>query len=205
MGNGMFGEDDYIVAQFPPDFRGAMVDIGAADPEVRSNSLQLEEAGWTVLCVEPNPYYVPKLAARRKLVKPYAVSNFNGTSDFHVFKVGNVNWEACSALKPDSFMVSQHTLHSPEEVYQVEVRTLDYILAEVGLTRIDVLSIDVEGGENEVFQGFDLARWKPPLIILEQWDHADSYCKDLLLSHGYTFREKVGTVNYVYTLAARPT
>jgi hypothetical protein len=58
----------------------------------------------------------------------------------------------------------------PDRVIEVPVRTLDDILTEARAPlRFDFLSIDVEGHELEVLRGFDIARWRPRLIVLE--DH----------------------------------
>ena len=58
----------------------------------------------------------------------------------------------------------------PERVINVPIRTLDSILVEAGSpTSFDFLSIDVEGHEIEVLRGFDIGRWRPRLILLE--DH----------------------------------
>jgi len=53
---------------------------------------------------------------------------------------------------------------------------LDTILIEEGFApgNIDVMSIDVEGHEIEVFKGFDLAKWKPKMLMVEMADvHPD--------------------------------
>lgn len=62
---------------------------------------------------------------------------------------------------------------------------LDSILAEAGCpTRFDFLSIDVEGHEIEVLRGFDIARWRPRLILLE--DHVADLSKHrYLVAAGY--------------------
>ena len=50
------------------------------------------------------------------------------------------------------------------------MRTLDDILEQAEAPMpIDFVSIDVEGHEVEVLSGFDLARWRPRLILVE--DH----------------------------------
>lgn len=56
-----------------------------------------------------------------------------------------------------------------EEV-KVPVRTLDDMLAEAGVAKIDFVTIDVEVGELAVLQGFNLARWQPRIVILENND-----------------------------------
>ncbi|TMJ83549.1 MAG: FkbM family methyltransferase, partial [Alphaproteobacteria bacterium] len=58
----------------------------------------------------------------------------------------------------------------PERVIEVPVRTLDDILIEARApVGFDFLSIDVEGHELEVLSGFDFARWRPRLVLLEDF------------------------------------
>ena len=74
---------------------------------------------------------------------------------------------------------------TPEKVINVPIRTLDSILVEAGSpTEFDFLSIDVEGHEIEVLRGFDIARWRPRLILLE--DHVADLSKHrYLIAAGY--------------------
>jgi Methyltransferase FkbM domain len=73
----------------------------------------------------------------------------------------------------------------PERVIEVPVRTLDGILEEASAPAgFDFLSIDVEGHELDVLRGFDLARWRPRLILLE--DHVADLSKHRYLqARGY--------------------
>jgi hypothetical protein len=49
----------------------------------------------------------------------------------------------------------------------VPARSLNDILEENQIDRIDFLSIDVEGAELDVLKGFDLEKYRPALILLE--------------------------------------
>jgi hypothetical protein len=51
---------------------------------------------------------------------------------------------------------------------QVPTRTLDAILAGAGFPRIDFMTIDVEGHELAVLQGFSFARHRPRVVIIEE-------------------------------------
>jgi hypothetical protein len=55
----------------------------------------------------------------------------------------------------------------PHGTLEVRTRTLDEILTEAGTKRVDFVSIDVEGHELEVLDGFDLSRWRPRLVLIE--------------------------------------
>jgi len=69
---------------------------------------------------------------------------------------------------------------APARIIEVPVRTLDDVLSEAQAPRaFDFLSVDVEGHELEVLGGFDFARWRPRLILLE--DHVANLDKHRFL------------------------
>src|SRR5260370_33873249 len=73
----------------------------------------------------------------------------------------------------------------PERVIEVPVRRLDDILTEARTPAgFDFLSVDVEGHELEVLGGFDFARWRPRLVLLE--DHVGNLARHRFLKNaGY--------------------
>src|SRR5690606_4819167 len=80
----------------------------------------------------------------------------------------------------------------PARTIEVPVRTLDDILAEAEApSPLDLVSIDVEGHEVEVLRGFDFARWRPALILVE--DHVgDLRTHRFLNASGYRLLRRVG-------------
>jgi FkbM family methyltransferase len=76
------------------------------------------------------------------------------------------------------------------EKRQVEIRTLDQYVIDVGLDRVDFIKIDVEGFELNVLRGAEdtLSQFKPTIILeydeRRHGEHGDSI-KELLLRHGY--------------------
>jgi FkbM family methyltransferase len=142
---------------------GYFVDVGANHPEKDSQSFHLERLGWTGVLVEPQPDLAAALRERRK-AKVYAVAcsapeNAGKTMMLHLAGV-------YSSFDPN---LAVSTVR-PEGAVDVPIMTLDAVLADAGAPeRIDFLSIDVEGHEIEVLSGFDLRRWQPRLILIE--DH----------------------------------
>ena len=66
----------------------------------------------------------------------------------------------------------------------VVTRTLPSILAERGLTTIDLLSLDIEGGELRVLETIDFSRVRISAILLERQSDGKR-AKALLQPHGY--------------------
>jgi FkbM family methyltransferase len=167
-----------LIAAFFGNARGYFVEVGANDPHARSQTWHLEQAGWTGVLVEPQPELAGLLRANRT-AKVFAVAcsspdNAGRTLPLHV--AGPLSALNRERMAPGA---------SPETVIQVPVKTLDSILEEAGThPGFDFLSIDVEGHEIEVLRGFDTARWRPRLILLE--DHVPDLSKHrYLTSHGY--------------------
>ncbi len=79
---------------------------------------------------------------------------------------------------------------------EVQVLTLDEILSQAGNPRIDFLSIDVEGFEMQVLQGFSLEQHRPKLMLVE-----DNYANRLPVHHhiksrGYRLVKRTGCNNW---------
>jgi hypothetical protein len=66
------------------------------------------------------------------------------------------------------------------------MKTLDTILKSYpALDKIDYISIDTEGTELEVLKGFDIAKWMPKLMVIEN-NFNDPQIEEYLTTFGYT-------------------
>lgn len=182
------GHDDEqrLVREFFHDAStGFFVEVGANDPYERSQTWHLEKLGWTGVLIEPQPELAARLvSARTAMVFAVACSspeNAGRAMQLHV--AGPL-----SSLDRDQMAPGA----KPECVIDVPVRVLDDILVQASApSPIDFLSIDVEGHELDVLQGFDFARWRPRLILLE--DHVSDLSKhNFLQSCGYRLVRRVG-------------
>lgn len=163
---------------------GYAVEVGAADGLELSNTVDLEDQGWTVLCIEPNPIYWPALCRNRKLCMPYACSSRNAefvefTSLGALRSDGEMTYTAGSGLDVDIARVSKHSggdyTKAEREVFHIPQRTLDWCLSVAAFPRVDVVSIDTEGHDLEVLKGFDIVRWAPQFVCIENWDADDAF------------------------------
>ena len=87
------------------------------------------------------------------------------------------------------------------KITTVTCRTLDSILKDNKvLEDFDFISIDIEGHELEMFEGFNLNKWQPKLVLLE--DHVTNHKKhDLMKKNGYQVILRTG-LNSWYVPAA---
>lgn len=143
--------------------RGYFVEVGANDPERWSQSFHLEKLGWSGILVEPQPQ-LAELLRQRRSAKVFAVAcsapDKAGTH-MTLHLAG-----ALSSFDPQLKVVGAR----PDGAIEVPIRTLDEILIEGNAPHpIDFLAVDTEGHDIEVLRGFDFARWRPRLIMVE--DH----------------------------------
>ncbi|WP_199553931.1 FkbM family methyltransferase [Sandaracinobacteroides hominis] len=146
----------------------ACVDIGANDGVTGSVSLHFERAGWMTVLVEPNPDLCALLRRTRTgFLFEGAASSSSGTATLMLAEGAELA-HAVSSLEPDA---AQSIRKLGLAVRPVEVRTerLDNILEMAGITpgQLAFVSIDVEGHELGVLQGFDLVRWRPRILLIE--------------------------------------
>jgi FkbM family methyltransferase len=158
-----FDREASLVRDFFGDRPGFFVEVGANDPRQGSQSWHLEQSGWTGILVEPQPDIADRLRAQRS-AKVFAVacsSHKNAGRALPFYVAGPMSALDRGRMSPGAV---------PETAIEVPVRALDDILAEANApVPLDFVSIDVEGHEIDVLSGFDLARWRPRLILLE--DH----------------------------------
>jgi FkbM family methyltransferase len=178
-------ENELKSAFFGPARHGFFVEVGANQPQQGSQSWQFEQAGWRGVLVEPQPDLAERLRqARRAHVVAAACSSPANAGKMMTLHVLGPH----SSLNPELAVTGVVA----ESEIAVPIRTLDEILSEVDApSPIDFVSIDVEGHEVEVLSGFDLARWRPRLILVE--DHVTSLATHRALTRaGYRLIRRTG-------------
>jgi FkbM family methyltransferase len=161
-----------------PRHKGVMVEVGAALPDYLSISASYRALGWKVIAIEPNPVFCEAHRQAGHEVLQYACSDEDAENiDFFVvdsggpdYFGGQVTFESFSSLGIHGKFADLHdTVRTEVKTIPVKVRKLDSILAEhePGLERIDLVAVDVEGWEINVMRGFDLFRYQPKVVILE--------------------------------------
>jgi FkbM family methyltransferase len=200
------GIAEFVMAQFPHNFAGVCVDVGAYHPLWSSNSWIFEQVGWETYCIEPNPNRLPDLIKMRKNVIPVACSDKNENQvDFYIYKT---YWTEQGPETQNLWMsdgaftglikYKDTDKTSISEVVKVDVRTLNDIFTDYNISNVDYISIDVERNEMAVLRGLDLTKWKPTIIVIEnELNLTDQH--GWLSSYGYKCIHRIG-VNDIYRL-----
>jgi FkbM family methyltransferase len=157
--------------------KGFFVEVGAYQPVALSQTWELEQRGWDGLLIEPIPEHAESLRRERRA---------------RVFEVACGRPEQHGKTMPIYVAGARSSLkyaHGPPN--DVRVVTLDSVLAEGGAPGVDFLSVDVEGAELDVLRGLSFERYRPGLILLE--DFAEGLEKHRFMrSRGYKRVRRTG-------------
>jgi FkbM family methyltransferase len=183
-----FGEDLLLWEYFGARQDGFFLEAGANHPTKCSQTWLFEQQGWKGILVEPIARNCEMLRQQRPGSRVFqcalGAAEQRGRAPFHVAAAN----DGLSGLAVNEGVVVEH-------IEEVEVRTLDEVLAEVGNPRLDLVSIDVEGAELQVLRGFDLPRHHPAMVLIE--DHLQHLSVHRHLArNGYRLVKRTGLNNW---------
>lgn len=148
-----YGEDKWIVENLnPPDF-GFFCEVGAHDGISASNTRHFEEKGWHGVCVEADPFNAAKCILNRKCFTVACAAGLPGLEPF---------W-----FTPDDRGLGGLKRNFQTSFY-VPVVPLSEILNRVKIHDLDILSIDTEGTELDVWKSLH-GLWMPRIVIVEYY------------------------------------
>lgn len=213
-----FGEDRVLWHVFRHRRSGYFIEVGAYDGVTLSNTYFLEQMGWRGILVEAmRPMCERAAVARPRSRVVHGAVGKRGSCGTAKFTVAE-NVPVLSFLQADVEHV-ERCKREGARLVEVEVPLLsldDIIRHEREGTAggdgpwqshhgwcIDVVSIDVEGGELDVLDGFSLERFKPRVLILENDRPAGAAIEPYLNQRGYRkfHRQKI---NDFYVRCADP-
>ena len=185
-----FGEDMYIVNNFinVNTSDGIFVELGAMDGYTYSNTLLFEAAlGFTGVLIEPTDQYEKLVINRPRCKNINLAVNYNNEQSLFI---GN---GACGGLADPMSKDFIEKYHNDNKGYYVKCAPFGDILRNNHIPYIDLLSIDVEGGEQVVLETMD---WDIPVFVivieLDGYNSMkDQKCRDILLEKGFTFDIRV--------------
>jgi FkbM family methyltransferase len=168
-----WGEDTLLYDLFRGQHTGVYIEVGALDGRRNSVTWVFEALGWTGLLVEA----IPERAAECRACRPdsvvmHAALGPPGSSGKTSFVVPLEEEHQLSGYREHEGMQTEHVkalerAGATTRRVDVDLITMNDALSRAGFERVDFASIDVEGGELDVLRGFDLDRFKPRVLVIE--------------------------------------
>jgi len=189
------GVDQFIYdSHFSGKRDGVMIEVGAGPPEYLSMSKGFRERGWRTICIDPNPFYANLHRKEGNEIYECAISDHDeDDSSFFVHNFNSNNEQ--DAMSYSSLGMRYKGEHNLSEI-KINVRTLNCLLQKILVEKIDLISIDTEGWELEVLKGFDLKKYQPEVIMVENL-HNEKEVSDFLQNFRYRNCKK-SAVNTIY-------
>ena len=195
-----FGEDILLKEIFFSKDNGICVEVGAFNGITHSNTYYFEKIGWTCILIEPIKSLYKQLILNRNSTITYnvAVSNKIGESTFYL---ADGPTKALSSLDIDKLPLELIRSNGGKiKEIKVKTTTLNQILEENKISKIDFITIDTEGHEYEVLEGFNLNKYSPKVLIIEDNSLIINKKIDKYMSNnGYSLFNRTGK-NYNYNL-----
>lgn len=194
------GQDAWLDANvFSGKRDGIFVEIGGYDGVTGSNTLFFEiMRGWSGLLVEPSPaLHARAEQSRRCPCLRLAVAGAEGEAAFLDVQTGLTQMGGLvDSYDPKTRAAVETDPRHKGAVIRVPTRPLADILEEHGLTEIDYISLDVEGGEMAVLSAFPFAKYRIAAWTIEN-NAGGREIPELMRAKGYRLAEALG-VDEVY-------
>lgn len=153
---------------------GIFLEIGANDGVSCSNTWGLAVRGWTGYLVEAIPEFAVVCAQNHKThsnVSIYQVAMGDKDGDEVTFNIGGQLTTANLALKKEYQNIDWAKSIVSSSQVKLQTQKLDTFIENHDIKAgFDVLVVDVEGFESQVFSGFSLNKWRPKMLIIELTD-----------------------------------
>jgi FkbM family methyltransferase len=164
---------DKFVAELTGNRRGGFfVDVGANDGITFSNSYYFEHfLGWQGIAIEPHPRVFQQLTSCRRCDTVAAcVAAKEGEVEF--LQIEGADMLSGMVDQYDAAHVArvQRTLRKTggtSQLIKVPATTLNSLLKQRGITQVDYLSLDTEGGELDIVQSIDFDQFQIDCIGIE--------------------------------------
>ena len=172
---------------------GHYLDIGANRPTAMSNTWSFYQSGWRGLAADPLPGLAEswKQSRPEDVFLPVAVGNEIGVLEYHQFGADELS-------TADTGIAARHKAAGQQcSIVEVKAITASELLEThwlVAWERPEFCSMDVEGWERQVLEGWNLqvGRHRPRLFCVESIypnteQQAFGEWEDILLKAGYSY------------------
>ena len=213
-GIGYFGlfKLDKKIAPFLPKSGGFYVELGANDGVTQSNTYHFEKyKNFTGVLIEPIPAKFEqcrKNRSNRNYFANNACVGFDFTEPTVELLYSNLMTTTLAGTSDilDRYSHAksgEHLVKSNIYKFEITAKTLNQILFEAGApSRIDLLSLDVEGSELEVLKGVNFDTYVFSVICIESRDL--DRIRAFLEDKNYKLHKKLSMHDYLFTYFGNP-
>lgn len=158
------GEDIIIDKLLGYKKNGFYLEIGAYHPTRLSNTYRFYKRGWSGVTVEPNPEVIKKFKTirPRDTIVPMGVGAKKGEMNYYHYLIPALNTfseKQVEENKKNGYKVSK--------ISKIKIIDIQELLKKhIGKNKIDFLSLDVEGWDEEILNSWDW-QYKPKVICVE--------------------------------------
>jgi len=182
----MKGEFRIMKKMLQRDWSRTIVDVGANNGFYGSNSFPFIARGWRSILIEPHPLAFERLQKLHRGKKSASCLNIacsDQAGEFPLYLSTNDDTSLATLCTDDNPAFQQRR---SQNYKMVRVERLGTVLATNEVPHdFGILSIDAEGMDYEVLLGLDLKRWRPRLIITEDYEPKVEKKAAYLSENGY--------------------
>jgi FkbM family methyltransferase len=205
LNNSQFGEDKKIIKLFKEKENGTYLDLGCFHPIRQNNTYLFHRLGWKGINIDLNPLTIElfNIARPNDINICAAISSKAGSKnlffDHELSSLNTINKNHTKFLKK-AFGIKNLKKR------KIKTYTLNNILKDNNINRIDFMNMDIEGSELEVLKTLNFKKLDIKVICIEIVNY-DHYSKDIkinkkkifniLKKNNYRLKFKT-SVNYIF-------
>jgi FkbM family methyltransferase len=181
-----YNEEKFLLDFFGINYKGIVVEIGAADGINNSNSRFLIELGWTGLLVEPNKKNFKKLSElyygnNNIILENLGCSNITTEKvDFFIDKNDDFEQLSTFSLNQKNKCINLYNCNFIND--KIDLLKTSELFEKYSIKHIDFLSIDTEDFDTNVILGIDFNVVTIKLVCIE---HITTSMNNYLLNNNY--------------------
>lgn len=198
---------DYEIRKYLNFNNGFFIEVGAYDGIKYSNTLHLEKyKNWKGLLVEPSKkqFELCLQARPNSEVFNFLLSSFNNSGlDYLFYDMEAMSYTKFQNTDNDYEVHHEHAkkyldkFQLQENSYFVKTITITELLDLINSPKIiNFFSLDVEGAELEVLDGFNFSKYKIQYLLIESRDFNKT--NEYLVSRGYIHIDSIENMNFLY-------
>jgi FkbM family methyltransferase len=161
------------------------LDVGTNDPVAINNTYLFYRNGGSGVCVEPNPEMCRRIRKKRprdKCINVGIGAEDGAEADFYTMSSHTLS----TFSKEEAEGINAAGVFKIESVSKVPLKTINSIIKENFLTPPDLVSIDVEGWNEEIVYSLDFESPRPFCFCVET----------LTFSHSFNGRKLTGIIDH---------